>query len=82
MAGISARKDSRLIAPRRKTTGIGPVQSTTVDSRPTVDRSPFRIHAMSPSRSSTTDSQLVGLGLPDLFADGAATGRPHAVRKL
>lgn len=75
------RTCSRLMAPCRSTTGRRPVQSTTVDSRPTSAGPPWRIHGMRPFISSTTAFQVVGLGRPDRFAEGAATGTPHAFRK-
>ena len=67
---------SRVIPPGRKITGTSPVVSTMVDSTPTVHAPPSIIPAMRPCISASTVSASVGLGLPDKFAEGAATGVP------
>jgi len=36
---------------------------------------------MRPSRSADTLCHVVGLGVPERFADGAARGTPHAFKK-
>lgn len=70
--------DSNVTAPNRKMIGRRPVQSTTVDSRPTRASPPLRMHGTRPFISSRAADHVVGLGRPDRFADGAATGMPHA----
>ena len=77
---ISSRSVSTEIAPGRSTVGGDVVQSTTVDSTPASVRPPVRMQAMRPSRSCCTACQVVGLGRPDRFAEGAATGVSHASR--
>lgn len=39
---------------------------------------PSRTIGMRPARSSITCAAVVGEGLPDRFADGAANGKPHS----
>lgn len=72
--GVTSRNISSEIAPWRRMTSCVPVQSTTVDSSPTSDDPPFRMQAIRPSISSRTAIQVVGLGRPERFAEGAATG--------
>lgn len=81
MVGMTRRNCSRVTAPSRSTNGNFELQSTTVDSRPTLDATPLRMQGMRPDNSSRTAIQLVGLGRPERLADGAATGVPHAFRK-
>src|SRR5262249_40699811 len=76
--GISSRNCSSVTAPARRITGRDPVQSTTVDSNPTSVGSAFSMQPIRPSRSVLTACHVVGLGFPDRFADGAATGNPQA----
>ena len=52
--------------------------STTVDSTPMPQLPPSRIPATLPVISSATSCALVGLGLPDTLALGAAMGQPAA----
>ena len=49
---------------------------TTVDSTPTSALPDTTTASILPSRSSSTCSAVVGLGDPERFADGAASGRP------
>src|SRR5699024_4551426 len=58
-------------------TGISFVQSTTVDSTPTLAGPPSSMPAIFPFKSSSTCSAAVGLGFPEIFALGAAIGRPE-----
>ena len=51
------------------------VKSTTVDSIPMLQLPPSKIISISPCISLYTSCALVGDGLPDLFADGAAIGQ-------
>ena len=55
-----------------------PSNEITVDSTPTSDSPPSTIAAILPFMSSITREALVGLGLPERFADGAASGNPHS----
>ena len=64
--------------PGRRTTGASPVKSKTVDSIPTRQFLPDKMTGSLPSMSSATCKADVGLGRPDLFAEGAARGTPHA----
>ena len=63
--------------PGLRMAGISDVQSTTVDSSPPSVGSPCKIQSIRPSRSSSTACQVVGLGRPDRFAEGAETGVPQ-----
>ena len=45
------------------------------------DAPPSTIAGIKPCKSSQTCKAVVGEGFPDLFAEGAAIGRPHA-RKM
>src|SRR5699024_5233907 len=65
---------SLVILPYRKTIGTSPVQSKTVDSKPTPVLPPLIINGIFPVKSFDTCCAEVGLGLPDKFALGAATG--------
>ncbi len=69
---------SGVTAPGRRMRGRSPVASTTVDSRPTSLAPPSRIRGMRPSRSDSTCLAVVGLGLPERLALGAARGNPQA----
>ena len=50
----------------------------TVDSSPTAQSPPSTIASTRPIRSSQTCSKAEGLGRPERFADGAASGTPAA----
>src|SRR5699024_1400186 len=65
---------SLVILPYRKPIGTSPVQSKTVDSKPTSVLPPLIINGIFPVKSFDTCCAEVGLGLPDKFALGAATG--------
>ena len=56
--------------------GLAPETSNTVDSNPTRQSPPSKMISNSFWNSFITSSALVGLILPDLFALGAAIGRP------
>ena len=56
------------------------VTSKTVDSTPTSQLPPSRISGMRPSISTSTWCAVVGLGLPERFALGAAIGSLQARR--
>src|SRR5699024_1790557 len=75
---ISASINSLEIPPGRRMTGVSSVQSTTVDSTPIPVGPSSRSPAIFPFKSSHTWSAVVGLGLPDRFALGAASGIPQA----
>ena len=57
--------------------GLAPEKDTTVDSTPTRQGPPSRISGMRPAISSHTSWAQVGLGRPEAFALGAATGTPE-----
>src|SRR3712207_2099917 len=67
---------SNVIPPGLNIHGGSTVQSTIVDSSPTSHFSPPIIASTFPSKSSIHLSILVGLGFPDILADGAAIGTP------
>ena len=67
---------SAVMIPGRRMVGTSLVRSSTVDSIPTRQSSPLMIASMRPSRSAATSFALVGLGLPDRLALGAAIGQP------
>ena len=67
------------IYPGLKTTGTSSVKSTIVDSRPIPTCPPSMIISIASPRSSSTCSAIVGLGLPDVLALGAATKPPAAL---
>ena len=58
--------------------GTSDVRSRTVDSIPIAVLSPLTIASILPSISSATSSNVVGLGLPERLALGAAIGTPAA----
>ena len=67
------------IPPGRKTRGTSPARVMTVDSTPT-EQSPESIMSGTlPSRSFSQCFAEVGLGFPDIFAEGAASGTPAAL---
>src|SRR5699024_8589902 len=66
---------SFVIAPTRRMSGTSPVQSITVDSTPTSASIASTMAAIFPFKSSYTCDAFVGLGLPDIFALGAAIGK-------
>ena len=49
-----------------------------VDSTPTEQGPPSTMPSIFPSMSSSMSSMLVGLGRPEAFPEGAATGTPAA----
>ena len=51
-----------------------------VDSTPTEQGPPSTIPSILPSISSSISAALVGLGRPEVFPEGAATGRSAAAR--
>ena len=61
----------------RSKTGFGPAKETTVDSTPTSQAPPSRIRGIFPFISANTSWAVVGLGLPDKLAEGAASGTPQ-----
>ena len=67
---------SSVTAPGRSNTGVWPDTSTIVDSSPIPTGPPSNIISIRPFRSCHTCCAVVGLGLPDRFALGAATGTP------
>ena len=69
---------SFVMAPGRRIIGGVIETSTMVDSSPHSAAPPSRIMSIFPSRSKATWDALVGLGLPDALALGAAMGRPAA----
>ena len=75
-APTTPRIISAVMRPGRSTRGTSPVTSTTVDSTPTSHGPPSTMAAMRPSKSWATCAAVVGLGLPDRLADGAASGQP------
>ena len=52
--------------------------STTVDSTPTEQGPPSTMAGILPAMSSSTSRALVGEGLPEVLAEGAARGTPAA----
>ena len=64
--------------PGRRIVGTGSVVSTTVDSRPMPQLPPSSMPAILPCISSSTSCAFVGLGRPEILADGAAIGQPQA----
>ena len=71
----TASSMSRVTPPGRRMQGLPWHTSTTVDSRPTSQLPPSMISGMRPSMSSSTCRAVVGLGLPERLALGAAMGR-------
>ena len=72
---------SFVIAPGRRITALSPDASTMVDSTPKSQAPPSRIMGIFPSISTKTDSAVVGLGRPEILAEGAAMGTPAAAIK-
>ena len=72
----TASSNSGASPPGRSSRGTGPVMSTIVDSTPTWHGPSSTTASIFPSRSWSTCSAVVVLGLPDRLADGAATGTP------
>ena len=70
------RSCSGVTAPGRNNRGLSPTSETTVDSTPTEQSLPITTASIFPSRSFITWRAVVGLGLPEVFADGAASGKP------
>ena len=77
---ITASIVSAGTAPGRYRTGISPVASTTVDSRPCAVGPASRIIAILSPKSAATCSARVALTCPERFADGAASGRSTAAK--
>ena len=73
---------SFVTAPGLSMRGMMSVRSSTVDSMPTSHCSPMMTASMRPSISSRTSSAVVGLGLPERFALGAAIGLPASFMSL
>lgn len=72
---------SLVMPPYLKITNFSPRASTTVDSRPIAHCPPSKISGILPFKSSYTSYAVVGLGLDDVLADGAAIGVPTAFKK-
>ena len=70
------RSCSTVTPPGRSTVGISPAKEITVDSSPTPQLPPSTIASTRPIRSSIQCCAVVGLGLPDKLAEGAAIGLP------
>ena len=68
-----------MTAPGLKRQGTSPDTSTIVDSKPNSQGPPSIIISILPLKSNSTWEALVGLGLPDVLALGAAIGVPLAV---
>ena len=73
------RSCSTEMPPGRSTRGISVTTVITVDSTPTSQSPPFTMPSTRPMRSSHTCGNDVGLGRPERFADGAASGTPAAL---
>ena len=69
---------SSVIKPGLKITGIPFSTLTTVDSIPISHFPPFTIASTFPSNSCFISFTQVPLGLPDIFALGAARGQPDS----
>ena len=69
---------SEVTPPTRRTRGGSEVQSTIVDSTPTVLAPPSRTSGTSSPSSARTAAAVVGLTRPNRFADGAASPPPNA----
>ena len=77
--GSSAEIISGVTAPgRRMVTQPSSVQSTMVDSTPHVQLPPSRMSGIRPVISAAVIAAVVGLGRPEMFAEGAAIGTPAA----
>jgi len=74
MSAMTSRSDSIETAPLLNRSGGSTEQSTMVDSSPIRLGLPRRIQLILPSRSCATVFQSVELGLPEMLAEGAATG--------
>ena len=75
----SARsRSSSVMWPGRNRVGFSPTTDTTVDSTPQSHSPPSRMRGSRPSISVKTSCALVGLGLPERLADGAAKAQPLA----
>ena len=66
------------IPPGRSSRGRAPHSDTTVDSTPTEHGPPSTTAAILPCKSSMTCCAVVVDGLPEVLADGAASGTPAA----
>ena len=61
---------------RAQQLGASPASVTTVDSTPTPHAPPSITSGMRPSISARTSRAVVGLGLPDKFAEAPPAARP------
>ncbi len=77
-SGSNSLNCSGVTPPGRKSRGRSPANVITVDSTPTAQGLPIKIASTLPSRSLMQCSAVVGLGEPERFALGAATGVPAA----
>ena len=75
---MTASIASTVTPPGRNSMGAEPQRSSTVDSTPSGQGPLSSTAAMRPDKSSKTCCGVVGLTLPERFAEGAATGRPVA----
>ena len=75
-SGKNGRSICGVTAPGRSRTGRSPASDRTVDSSPTLHAPPSTMASTLPHRSLIQCSAVVGLGEPDRFAEGAATGTP------
>ena len=71
----TASSISFVTAPGRRMVGF-PTSESTVDSTPKRHGPPSMMRSIFPSMSCRTCSAIVGLGLPEVLALGAATGTP------
>ena len=62
--------------PGRSSRGFSPARETTVDSTPIGQGPASTIQSILPSRSSLTCCAVVGLGRPDVFAEGKTAASP------
>ena len=69
-------KSSSVMWPGRNRVGLSPTTDTTVLSTPTSHSPPSKINGRRPSISVNTSCALVGLGLPERLALGAAKAQP------
>ena len=76
----TASSCSRVTPPGRSSRGGVQVRSMMVDSTPTVQGPPSTMASIFPSMSSHMWAAVVGLGRPEVFPEGAATGMSAASR--
>ena len=70
---------SSVTPPGLRSTGISVARVITVDSTPTSQSPPLQMASALPVMSASTWSKLVGLGKPEIFAEGAARGHDRAM---